>query len=394
VGARAVLPWRPLLAGDESARAGEAVAAIAAALAADGRPLPSSLGAGEAGVALFFAYLALAHADEAWAEQAALRLVRAAASLPGGEPALELFSGHLGVGWASAHLAAALPDLDGEEFCAALDRTLGESLEHHRGWASGALVGGLAGAAVYALERPAKTAAACRADLARRLALAAERPPAAAEPLGVAHGAAAAIPILAQYGRRDDAARTISRLLEQRRDPAAGSVFPVAVGSDEPSSLAWCEGDPGIAAVLLVAAGATGEPAWEEEALAIARAAARRPPAAAGVHDACLCHGAAGLGHLFNRLHQTTGDPELATAARSWLVRALDLRRPGQGIGGYETRGPLGDGRVGWRPDRGLLTGAAGIGLALLAATTAVEPAWDRALLLSPAPAYTAEIKL
>jgi hypothetical protein len=34
-----------------------------------------------------------------------------------------------------------------------------------------------------------------------------------------------------------------------------------------------------------------------------------------------------------------------------------------------------------WRPESGFLTGSAGIGLALLAATTPVEPEWDRVLL-------------
>ena len=35
-----------------------------------------------------------------------------------------------------------------------------------------------------------------------------------------------------------------------------------------------------------------------------------------------------------------------------------------------------------WRPDPGFLTGSAGVALALLAATTAVRPEWDRVLLV------------
>jgi hypothetical protein len=38
--------------------------------------------------------------------------------------------------------------------------------------------------------------------------------------------------------------------------------------------------------------------------------------------------------------------------------------------------------------EAGLLTGTAGIALALLAATTAVEPAWDRMLLVAIPPRY------
>jgi lantibiotic biosynthesis protein len=37
-----------------------------------------------------------------------------------------------------------------------------------------------------------------------------------------------------------------------------------------------------------------------------------------------------------------------------------------------------------WTGDPGFLTGAAGIGLALLAAVSPVEPEWDRLLLCPP----------
>ena len=66
------------------------------------------------------------------------------------------------------------------------------------------------------------------------------------------------------------------------------------------------------------------------------------------------------------------------------------MRRPGQGVAGYlalrsEYR-PLPPGHPGyWDDEPGFLKGAAGIGLALLAATTSVSPEWDR-ILLAPIP--------
>src|SRR5205814_7193584 len=99
--------------------------------------------------------------------------------------------------------------------------------------------------------------------------------------------------------------------------------------------------------------------------------------------DAGLCHGAAGLGHLFNRMYQATKDATLARAARFWFERTLAMRRPGRGIGGFSTLSGKADGTRYWENDPGLLTGSAGIALALLAATTSIEPAWDRMLLLS-----------
>jgi hypothetical protein len=120
----------------------------------------------------------------------------------------------------------------------------------------------------------------------------------------------------------------------------------------------------------------------EAAALAIARRAAERPYAEAGIRDAALCHGCAGLGHLFNRMSQATGEPELAEAARAWFERTLAMRRPGRGIGGYEAWQADSAGNPAWSADPGLLTGATGIALALLAATTPIEPAWDRMLLV------------
>jgi hypothetical protein len=172
------------------------------------------------------------------------------------------------------------------------------------------------------------------------------------------------------------------RWLLAQQEPGGFPALVATEAAEKPARLAWCYGDPGVAA-LLGAARCAAEPAWECEALAIARRAAQRPPEQSGVVDAGLYHGAAGLGHLFNRLFQATGEPWLAEAARSWFARTLAMRWPGRGIGGYAARQLGSDGVPTWVADPGLLTGAAGIALALLAALTAVEPAWDRMLLVA-----------
>ena len=97
-----------------------------------------------------------------------------------------------------------------------------------------------------------------------------------------------------------------------------------------------------------------------------------------------MCHGAAGLAHVFNRLFQATGDESFLMAARYWFERTLELRRPGEGIAGFSAYRPPNDGQEEYWDDQvGILEGAAGIALALLAATTEIEPEWDRMLLLS-----------
>jgi hypothetical protein len=104
------------------------------------------------------------------------------------------------------------------------------------------------------------------------------------------------------------------------------------------------------------------------------------------VVDACLCHGTTGLGHLFNRLYQATGNLEMKEAALAWYRCALERRLPEEGIAGFPAYAPGEPGASPWRSDPGFLTGAAGVGLALLAAVTDVEPVWDRLLAVSIPP--------
>ena len=80
---------------------------------------------------------------------------------------------------------------------------------------------------------------------------------------------------------------------------------------------------------------------------------------ASAVTSTGLCHGAAGLAHLFDRLYRSSGNATCAERARDWWARALAMPRP---TGGH------------------LLEGAAGFGLALAAALGDTEPAWDRLL--------------
>jgi hypothetical protein len=138
---------------------------------------------------------------------------------------------------------------------------------------------------------------------------------------------------------------------------------------------------------LLAAAQVSGNDAWLKESLSVARNAARRRGRASGVADAGLCHGSAGLGHLFNRLWQATGKREFRSAALHWFERTLAYRHPGRGIGGFTAIISTASDRLTQASDPGILTGSAGIGLALLAAATAVEPGWDRLLLLDLRPA-------
>jgi len=377
-----------------------------------------SLAGGAAGLVVLFAYLADARSgtdDEA----AAARWLDQAIDAVSDQPMeASLYGGLTGVGWAAAHLGKLLPGLDREDVNDEIDETLLEHLGQSPWPDEYDLIGGLVGFGVYAVERlPRSTAAACLECVIDHLAQTAERRPEGTTwwtnpawlipeareqfprgyyNLGLAHGVPGVIALFGcacaagvAMGKvrplLDGAVRWL--LAQQRTEgPAA---FPGWVGPaipTVPARLAWCYGDLGLAVALLWAARSVGEADWEAKALAIARRAAEWPAEQSGVVDAGLCHGAAGVGHLFNRLFQATGEACFAEAAGFWLERTLALRQPGRGIAGYLSWSPGADGALNWLAEPGLLTGAAGIALALLAAATPIEPAWDRLLLASVPP--------
>ncbi|HEX4803816.1 MAG TPA: lanthionine synthetase C family protein, partial [Myxococcaceae bacterium] len=213
--------------------------------------------------------------------------------------------------------------------------------------------------------------------------------------LGVAHGAPAATALVAQALGLDIRTEESSALLagslawlraQKSMEESPDSYFAYSYAPGKPwraARAAWCYGDPGISAALLCAAHWAKDPGLEREAIQIGLHAAQRPPERCGVVDAPLCHGAAGLAHLYNRMFQGTGQQRFLEAALMWFERTLQMRREGEGIGGYPAWRPA---EGGWSADPSFLSGATGVALALVAAATDVEPSWDRLLLASVAP--------
>lgn len=349
------MTWRPLLAGADAARARAVARSIGDALVA-ALPLPLA-GLGETAACL--AYLAEEFPELAAGRDAAIEA--AIDGLAGVATDASLFAGCTGVAWLAAHLGAGEVD--------ELDDALPRLIDAIR---DPGLITGLAGVGIYCVERlpDARAAAAVERLVAQLAGLAVAEPDgslawpvpgrdAGAYPVGVAHGTAGVVGLLARVvgvGAADDLLdRAVRWLLAQRVDGG----FPAERGGSRCRHLAWCNGELGVAGVLLSAACATGSSAWLAEAVAIVRAAA------AGDLDAVdggLCHGAAGAALVFQRFWHVTGDPDLGCAAARWIDRAI----------AWLDRSAL-----------TLLTGAAGIGLAVVAAVSEHEPAWDRVLVLS-----------
>jgi hypothetical protein len=215
---------------------------------------------------------------------------------------------------------------------------------------------------------------------------------------GLAHGIPGPLALLALASSHgipvpgiDEAAEQLAAwLVANRVDDAWGVNWPYSVPLTPeglpgratkacvPSRTAWCYGAPGIARALWLAGVAFRRPAWRDLAVEAMQAVYRRPAVARCIDSPTFCHGVAGLLQITLRFAHDTGLSLFTDAAAElteWLLSAFE---PGSLLG-YRNWEPGGT-----RVDQpGLLDGAPGVLLTLLAATSAVEPAWDRAFLLS-----------
>ncbi len=415
-------PWQPLLVGAAAAHARRVVDELAAALREPPAALSCTLD-GAAGRALFFAYLA-AHRDDDAAAQAVAdaQLDGAIEALAATDSYPTLWAGFVGTAWVAQHMRGRFAGADEDDDHEAIDRSVVERLAQGEWQGQYDLVSGLCGIGVYGLERVNRAVgrdlvAAVVARLAERAeardgGITWHTPPRhlaewarPAHPngyynCGVAHGVPAVIAVLAGACAAEIAVAEARPLLDgavrwlarQADDGVLAYPCWIADGKRMPARLGWCYGDAGIAATLLAAGNAVEEAAWIEAALTLGRRAAAlgRDEAAArrlAVHDSGLCHGSAGLALVFHRLWQQANEPVFADAARWWYGRVLADHRPGRGIGGYQMwAAPGNDERYDFADDDTLLSGATGVGLALLAGAGSIEPAWDRLLATSLPP--------
>ena len=415
--------WTPLLEDDLAAKARETVAAISDDLE---RLDPARLEYRDVvDLALYFGYLARVSGDARHARLAAdwldAVLDRTAAErlLPG------LYAGVAGVAWAVEHLGRRTGE-PAAETSTPLDDVNAEVNDHllhvvRRKYRRNNydLIGGLVGIGVYFLEAmPHPSARAgleeivCRLDelsepcdkglrwLTPPESLSAwqrELAPNGYYNLGMAHGVPGIVAFLSQCVSKGVATPRSERvlvgavhwLIGQSRSGSATRfdnwTLPGSTGSSRGSRLAWCYGDLGVALAILSAGFALREPRWIQLGIEIVDNCIALPSEQAGIIDAGLCHGAAGVAHIYGRVYQVTGDERVLREARSRYAQLIGMRTA-NGYGGYQSyRSHAADGTHDptWNDDARFLTGSAGIGLALLAGVTDVPPEWDRLLLAS-----------
>jgi len=401
-----------LLTGELARRAVDTAREIAAELEARSpgdphRPRPG----GPCGLALLHGYLAASGAEEEAAiERAGLRLGHILAEAGERRLPSSFWIGFTGIAWTNLHLEELLSGEVQADLNEEVDSMLRGVVQLTPWRWQYDLIAGLVGIGCYALDHPDRDLAAdLLSGIVERLTESAMEsdggitwwtPPALLSlraaslysrgyfDLGLAHGVAGVVALLGRACSAKLVGDAGQRLLEgavhwllaNRREDDGGPWFSRYAGEfrEIPSRSAWCYGDPGVAIALLTAARAVGEAGWEQEAVAIALRSCTRSPDATGVVDACFCHGASGLGHLYNRMYQATGEQIFARTAGEWFERTLTRwdQRKANPTGWLETAED-------WWQKADLLEGETGVGLALLAAAVPLEPGWDRPLLAS-----------
>ncbi|HEV7557750.1 MAG TPA: lanthionine synthetase C family protein [Kofleriaceae bacterium] len=386
------MTWEPILDGELAQRAWVAVHDVADALATVDQPSPD--------LALFWTYLAAASDDAKTAARTDAAMTKFAREIESGIRGVRLYGGLTGAGWIAGHVAD-----DVEPFLEIVDTALIDALAVEPWTYDYDLIGGLAGMAVYFLDRAGPASSRGLARIVEHLdTLAVTTPkgitwhtapdllpeyqrvqsPEGYYNCGLAHGVPGVVAVLGKIAARPDAPAAAARLCDgaiswllAERDPGG---WPAAIdgGARSPTRAAWCYGDPGVLVAMWNANARRGQSTAEIDRF---DGWMTRPLKGSGAVDTGLCHGTGGLAHLANRFYQATRNPDYRAAAITWYEHTLEMRNT-EPIAGFPQYVPIPEpGEAHWRGTPAFLDGAAGVAMTLLAGLVPIEPEWDRLML-------------
>jgi hypothetical protein len=400
------------------------VALERAGLPSRGWSMPGLSGA-SSGIALVCSQLDRLHPGDGWDRLGHARLAAAAEAAEGDGTPLGLYEGVAGVGYSAERLARGRARYGG--LMTSVDELLAGVVGARRGRlvrARGSpvrdwdLISGITGLGVYLLTRRAAPAARAaldqvlgalvdlggRADAAQRWATPAEHlfedmresAPEGNVNCGVAHGIPGPLALMSlarlhgvEVDGQIDAMRRMASWVAGRAQPGRwGPDWPAAVplgaagAPPPPARPGWCYGNAGVARALWLTGRALEEPEHVQLALRALRQALERQRAERPLYSPTFCHGVAGLAQVTLRIAVDSGDEELSRHARTLCLELIERFDPNAPLGYRDITAATGGPKL-QVDNPTLLSGAAGPALVLLAAATARDPGWDRAMLLS-----------
>ncbi len=211
--------------------------------------------------------------------------------------------------------------------------------------------------------------------------------------LGLAHGISGPLALMSKAlsagigvdGLQGAVDRVARYLNGEKRIDKWGPGWPDAVSltcGDEHIGLvsnrpAWCYGSAGVARALWLAGSALGEARYQELALQGMEAVYARLNSTPSNLPPTFCHGLSGLLQITLRFQHDTGLDVFSREAGVLTEQILGSFDPEAPMGFYSVE--PGNRRV---DNPGLLDGAPGVVMTLLAATGAYEPHWDKLFLI------------
>lgn len=207
--------------------------------------------------------------------------------------------------------------------------------------------------------------------------------------LGLAHGIPSLIVFLSICYENNIKPETVFKLIKEAinylfeiKFENKNCFFPFSIQKNKTSSetpLRWCYGDLGVIMSIFLAGRITKQQEWIKSAIGFAKISAQRINEADTIQDSHLCHGTAGIAHIFNRFYNYTEIDIFRKTAEFWYLDTIKRAKYHNNRVSFEAW----KGDFGWMEIQGFLEGTAGIGLSILSAISDIEPKWDRCLLLS-----------
>ncbi len=176
----------------------------------------------------------------------------------------------------------------------------------------------------------------------------------------------------------------VDYILAHTNSHSSQSYFPSIINAEDPqkdnSRLAWCYGDPGTAFILYQAGVAFGNQVAIDTALKVLmHSAGRRSVESTKVFDAGICHGSAGVAHIYNKMWRYTGNLLFEEACDYWIQKTIDFAVFENEQIIYTAYQPVENTNT---PSYSLLEGSTGVGLVLYSYLTG-DFSWDYCLMLN-----------
>ncbi len=204
---------------------------------------------------------------------------------------------------------------------------------------------------------------------------------------GMAHGMAGVLSVLSlssinfieEEGLKESIEQIAEWFIDNRIDDGYGVNWPYKMGasiSSTASRSAWCYGNPGIAVAMQMAGIATKKRKYRDIAKETMIAAYNKPVKITKINSSTFCHGISGVLQSSLRLYRLTNQEMYKQQSRCMINEILAK---------YDEKARFGyrDFDLEYRDNPGILNGTSGIILSLVAATSKVDPLWDRMFLLS-----------